>query len=243
MKPSLAWGKGLGSLVCLLWLLVGCDNPLGGVQSTTGPTLAVTPGVGRTTVSWKAVSGAESYQLESSATADFATSTSVVAATSPFDHSPVDPSRTVYYRVRAVFHSGVTSWSTASATTTAWTWNRDPVPLGTVTYSDTRTEVLAGVSVSFVTTYQKRVVRLESLRFDADGLTWSTWLRTTTTVEGLAGSTVVETTPAIRRGSWGTLWASFTVNSGAESHTVVASADRTSLTLDGDATSRWTLVP
>lgn len=234
------WGafRSVGFLVAAV-LLVGCANPFSDA-STKGPTLTVSPGVGRLTVTWNPVLAASGYRLEWSMASDFTGATVVEPASSPLVVETPTPGATYYLRARANLKSGPTSWATASVPVSGWTWARPPMSLGsqptTVTVTDTVT--IGGVAIPVTTTYTKAFVRYETVRYDANGLKRSSFIRTTTSLEGVTGSTTTDTTPVVTTGSWDTAWSSFTLNSSPTLPGLLA-PNRTSFTLDG-ATWKYT---
>jgi len=259
MKTSSArFCLGLPAALLLSALLAGCGSAFGDAQSTKGPALTVVPGVGRATLSWRPAVGAESYRLEWSTDAVFpsASTTAVAPANSPTVFDGLDPGKIHHYRIQTVLHSGATSWSEAESAVTGWTWSPPGVDRGTKEFTDTRTFTLSGGGTFDVTTtYEKSVSQLETLLFDTDGVTWKTWLRTTTTLKGKTQSTTDDTVLKLRRGTWDAnkRWTSFTLTqeqtagswaamATPESHNTTFTGDRTGFTMDG-LSPDWSLVP
>jgi hypothetical protein len=242
----------LGAWLGVILVLTGCDSPFGTADSTRGPALTVTPGVGRATVSWRAVPGAQAYRFEWSTDAAFASSTVVDGATSPQAIEGLLPGVATVFRVRAVLSNGPTVWSTQTYTPAGWTWSRPDKALGSSTRTEAKSFDLGdGGWVVFTTEYTDEYTGRELLRYDATGLTSTVWASIKTTTSG-SDPVYSESKRLIRRGDWSTRWQEYQLNQSRAddgswtslSPIVTKSPDfttnRTAFTLDGDS---WTLVP
>jgi|GEM_PF-3508740 len=91
---------------------IDSNRPAGAVIQT--PTnVAVTPGIGKNTISWSSVSGANSYNLYYSTSSGVSKTngTKISGVSSPYSHSGLSNGITYYYVVTAVSISGTESFS------------------------------------------------------------------------------------------------------------------------------------
>lgn len=219
--------------------LGSCSSPFGTAPSTSGPAaFQVRLGVGMATASWRPVLGAQSYRLEWSSDAAYgAEATHVVESTgSPEQVDGLTPGVAYHFRVRAELNNGPTAWSESAVSSSGWTWARPAVSLGSSERQETTTVTIGGVSHDFVTTYTDSKTQHDQLRYDGTGVTWTTWVRTSST-SGAQAPIVVNSTEVKRTGSWSTRWVSFSLDGGTFNPDF--STDRTSFTLGGET---WSLV-
>lgn len=121
-------------------------------------------------VSWTAVRGAVSYQLQRSATSGFSSPTTTTHTTTSSAVTGLSPNTLYYFRVRAIYANQSGNWSdVVSARTPNIT-----IPTGTITISaamsgtDARGTASGGTCASG-TTIERQI------RYNTNGGSWSTW--------------------------------------------------------------------
>lgn len=223
----------------VLFGLGSCSSPFGTAPSTSGPSaFQVRLAVGSASASWRPVLGARSYRLEWSSDAAYgAEATHVVESTgSPEQVDGLAPGVTYHFRVRAELNNGPTAWSESAVSSSGWTWARPAVSLGSSERQETTTVTISGVSHEVVTTYTDSKTQHDQLRYDGTGVTWTTWVRTSST-SGSQAPIFVNSTEVKRTGSWTSRWESFSLD--GSTFSPAFSTDRTSFTLQEE---KWSLV-